>query len=161
MGGGEHLLNLIYKGVVAAIDDLADACVDNELGAGEARRDGDIDGAAGDAVAVVGGLANSVLLGVGAEALFEVIAAFCGGGATWATAIEAVLDAARRAVVAGRKDVIILHDDRAHMATAAVRALSDDLCNLHKVLVPTWARIKFFLLCGHWGYIIPYFCRAV
>ena len=149
----EHLLHLVDEGVVATIDDLLYAGVDDELRAGEAGGNRYVDRAARDGVAVVGGLADRVLLGVGAEAFLEMGPAFRRCRAARAAAGEAVLDAARSAVVAGGEDVVVLHHDRADAPAHAVAALRDDRRDLHEVLVPAWTRI--FDLFGHWLDIIP------
>ena len=142
----EHILHLVDEGIVAAIDDLLYAGVDDQLRASEARGNRDVDRAAGNGVAVVGGLANRVLLGVGAETLLEVRTALRRSGAAWATARKAVLDAARSAVVAGGKDVVVLHNDGTNRTAQAIAASGDDFRDLHKVLVPARTRI-FSLFC--------------
>ena len=149
----EHLLHLVDEGVVATIDDLLYAGVDDELRAGEAGGNRYVDCAARDGVAVVGGLADGVLLGVCAETFFEMRAALRRPGAPWAAACKAVLDTARSAVVAGGEDVVVLHDDSANRTAQAIAALGDDFRDLHKVLVP--ARTRIFGLFGHWFDIIP------
>src|SRR5574344_368339 len=106
----EHVADGVEEGVIAAVDDLLDARVDDELGAGEAGGDGDVDGGTGDGGAVIGGLADRVLLGVDAQALVEALAGWNLAGATGATAFEAVEGTARGAVVAGGEQVVVLHD---------------------------------------------------
>ena len=149
----EHLLHLVDESVVATVDDLLYAGVDDQLRASEARGNRDVDRAARDGVAVIGGLADRVLLGVSAEALLEVRAALRRPGAPRAAASKAVLHAARSAVVAGGEDVVVLHDDGANRTAQAIATLGDDFRDLHKVLVPAWTRI--FSLFGHWFDIIP------
>ena len=149
----EHLLHLVDESVVTTVDDLLNAGVDDQLRASEARGNRDVNRAARDGVAVIGRLADCVLLGVGAKALFEVRAALCRPGAPRAAAGKAVLDAARSAVVAGGKNVVVLHDDGTNRTAQAIAALGDDFRDLHKVLVP--ARTRIFGLFGHWFDIIP------
>ena len=143
----EHLLHLVDESIVATVDDLLNTGVDDKLRAGEARGNRDVNRAASDGVPVVGGLTDGVLLGVGAKALFEVRTALRRPGAPWTAACKAVLDAARSAVVAGREDVVVLHDDSANRTAQAIAALGDDFRDLHEVLVP--ARTRIFFLCRH------------
>ena len=149
----EHLLDLVDEGIVATVDDLLYPRVDDELGAREARRNRNVDRATGDGVAVVGGLADGVLLGVCAETFFEMRAALRRCRAARAAAGEAVLDAARSAVVAGGENVVVLHHDRADAPAQAVASPGDDFRDLHKVLVP--ARTRIFGFFGPWFDIIP------
>ena len=144
----EHINDGVQEGIVATIDDLFYSGVDNEFRAGEAWRNRNVNRAARDGGSVIRGLADRVLLSVGAKALLKVGSAFHMAGAPRATAIEAILDAARRAVVASRKNMVVLHDDGADMTAAAVRALRHDLRGLHEIVVPARTRI-IRLLCGH------------
>ena len=137
----EHFVHRVEKGVVAAVDDFANPRVDDEFRARQARGNRDVDRPALNAVPVVGGLADRILLGVGAEALVEMRPALRLPRAARTPAVEAVLHPARRSVVARGKDVVILHDDRPDMATAAVRALRHDLRDFHEVFVPSRTRI--------------------
>ena len=143
----EHLLHLVDEGIVAAIDDLLYAGVDDQLRASEARGNRDVDRAASDGIAVVGGLADCVLLSVGAKAFLEVRTALRRPGAPWAATSKAVLDAARSAVVASGEDVVVLHDDGTNRTAQAIAAPGDDFRDLHKVRVP--ARTRIFGLFGH------------
>src|SRR5712691_2252130 len=52
-----------------------------------------------------------------------------------ATAVQTVRHALGRAVVAGRNDPILSHDDRAHLSAQAIRLLADGHGNCHIVLV--------------------------
>ena len=100
-GGLEHLLDRVEERIVAPIDDFPEPGVDDQFRARQARGYSDVDCATGDGVAVVGGLADCVLLGMGAKAFLEMRAAFNLAGAARTTAGKAVGNAARRAIVAG------------------------------------------------------------
>ena len=76
----EQVLDVVEKGVVAAVDDLAYARVDDQLRAREAGGNGYVDRCALYGVAVQGGLADRVLLGMDAQALLQVAAALRGLG---------------------------------------------------------------------------------
>jgi hypothetical protein len=81
-----------------AVDDPSDAHVDDELGAGEARRVGATQGTPSEALPVVGGLDDSALLGADAPAGDR------GGTASPAgvvAAVPAVLEPGGRFAVAG------------------------------------------------------------
>ena len=66
----EHLLDGVEKRrIVAAVNDFLDAGVDDELGAGEAGGDRDVDRGARDVHPVTRRLADCVLLGMYAQAL--------------------------------------------------------------------------------------------
>lgn len=143
----EYLLDGIQECVVASVDDLLDARVDDELRAGEARRERHVDGASGNCDSVMGRLADRVLLGVRAKTLVQPHSALDIACAARASAFKAVLHSARRSVVAGGEDVVVLHDDGPHVAARAVRALRHHMGYLHEVFVPAWTRI--FRLAFH------------
>ena len=139
-GLGEDGLRLLGDGILLVVDDLADARVDDHLGAHEAGRERDVDRRALRRDAVVGGLRDGVLLGVRADALAEPGAARRVGGAARAAALVAVADAARRAVVAGRDDAAVLHDHGGDVAARAVAARLHAVRDVHEVGVPVGAR---------------------
>ncbi len=132
--------------VLLVVDDFDDAGVDDHFGAGKAWGEGDIDGCLADADAVVGGLGDGVLLGVGADAVAERGPGGGIAGASIAAAIAAVANAARGAVVAGRDDAAVLDDDGGHLAATAVSTCFDDVGDIHEVGVPIGA-IEY--LCAH------------
>ena len=137
----EHVLHRVEERVLARVDDLLDAGVDEKLRAREARRDRDVRRPPVDGVPVLGRLADRVLLGVDAEALVEMRAALRLPRAARTPPFEAVLHVVRGAVVAGREDVAVLDDHRADMTARAVRARGDDVRQRHEVLVPARTRI--------------------
>ena len=87
-------------------------------------------------MAVQGGLADGVLLGMNAQALLQVAAALRGMGAARTSAGEAVDDAVGGSVVAGGEYVAVAHDHRRDVAARAVRTRSHDPGDVHEVLVP-------------------------
>ena len=156
----EEFLHGVQERIVPSVDDLADAGVDDQLCAGEARRNGDVYRGALDGVAVQGGLADGVLLGVDAEALLEVRSAFRRMGATRAAAGEAVYDAVGRSVVAGGEYVAVPHDHCGDMSPGAVRARCHHLGDVHEVRVPVRARI-FDGLCHMNEYYTKFFAAVL
>ena len=138
----EHLLDGVEKRrIVAAVNDFLDAGVDDELGAGEARRERDVDRRARHVDAVARSLADRVLLGVHAQALLEVRPAPGRSGAARAPARKAVLHAVRGSVVARREYVPVAHDHRRDVAPHAVRTRRHDVGDVHEVFVPAGTRI--------------------
>ena len=129
-------LGLCIEGILARVDDLADAGVDDHLRAGQARGKRDVDGGAGQANAVIGRLADGVLLGVDADALVQRGPALHIAGTTRAPALKAVANAARRAVVARRDNAAVGHDHRGHLPARAVRSHPHDLGDLHEIGIP-------------------------
>ena len=143
----EDVLDRVEKGVLARIDDLPDPSVDKELRTRQARRNRHIRRRPVDGVAVLGRLADRILLGMDAQALVEMLAALRLARATRAPALEAVPDAVGSSVLARRKDVAVADDYRADMATRAVRTRCDDVRQLHEVFIP--ARTRIFDLLRH------------
>ena len=143
----ENIFDRIKKRVIAAVHHLGDTGVDDEFSARKTRRDGDVDGGVFDGVTVKRGLADGVLLGVDAKALFKMAAAPGGVRAARTAAGEAVFDAVGSTVVAGGQNMPVADDDRPDMAARAVRACRDHLGDIHEILVPAGTRIC--CLFGH------------
>lgn len=139
-GDLEHLFDRVEKSVVTAVDDLLEPGVDDQFGAREARRDGDVDRSARDGTAVERRLTDGVLLGVGAQTFIEVGSAFGRPVAARTAAVEAVFDASGSTVVTGRENMVVLHDHRPDIAAAAIGTFRHYRGDFHKIFIParTW-----------------------
>jgi len=53
-----------------------------------------------------------------------------------ATNVQAVFQARRGSIIAGRQDFLVFHEDRADMPPQACRALGDKMSDIHEILFP-------------------------
>lgn len=140
-GGQEDARRLAVHAVPLAVDDLADADLDDLDAAGEAGAGVAVEHAA-VADALAAGLEQGVLLGVQAEAGGEGGAAGeVAGVAARAAAVHAVGQAPRRAVVAGGDDAALAVDENA--ADGALHAVAPprgERRERHEVAVPPRAQ---------------------
>src|SRR4029077_18774849 len=131
------------------VEDPLDAGIDEHLEAVDARRVRDVDAGVADAGAVLRRLRDRVDLGVdAAEAVLLDLAARSGGAIDETPDVEAVRQARRRSVVARREDVLVTHDDGAHLRAQAGRALGDLPGDREEVLVPGRSRAHDTILMG-------------
>src|SRR5213593_4228344 len=126
--------------VLALVEDAADARVDEHLQAVNAGRVRDVDVGIADAGAVLRRLRDGVDLGVdGAKAVLLRLARGRARSVDETTRLRAVRQPGRRAVVAGRQDVLVAHDHRAHLGARAGGALRHLARDGEEVLMPARA----------------------
>ncbi len=144
LGLGKQGTGLLVEGVLFVVDNLFNPGVDDHLRAGEAGAERHVDGGIFRGDTVIGGLREAILLGVGADAVAEAASRGRGARATRATAVHAILDATRRAIVAGGDDAAVFDDDSRNAATGAVAACADNVRDVHEVRVPVRTAIARF-----------------
>ena len=142
----KHLLDGVEKSIVAAVDDFFNAGIDNKLSACKTRRNRNINCRPSNRDTIIRSLADGILLSMRAETLVKMSSAFNLPGTPGTTAVEAVFNSTRSAVVPGRKNMVVFHYDGTYMTPHTVGTLGDDMGRLHEIIVPTRTRINDFLL---------------
>src|SRR5581483_7777566 len=121
VGVAEHLLERLPL-VLVLVEDAADARVDEHLQAVDARRVRDVDVGVADRGAVLRRLRDRIDLGVDrAEAVLLDLAGRRPRRVDEAADVDAVRETRRRAVVAGREDVLVAHDHGPDLRSQARR----------------------------------------
>jgi len=116
----EQAKRTVVEGVIHVVDDLADTGVDDHLGALKAGRECRIDDGVFQRNTVIRRLDDRVFFAVRAEALVECCSRQGQVVATRATPFIAISSAARRAVISGRNDTLVLDDDGGHLSLHAI-----------------------------------------
>jgi hypothetical protein len=96
---------------------------------------------------------NSILLSVTADAGIYTVARWNIGRTPGASTVAAVRDTHWSAVIAGADNVHILYDHGADLPPGAVRALGDDVGNIHEVLIPRGSIHRICLQYGRVKYL--------
>ena len=134
-------------GILAKADEPGYFCIDQHLGTEDARRMRTIDCASLKANPVEGRLDDRILLGMDASAYFVPGSVRYAHLVSETTKLKAVFEARGGAIVAGGKDVLILHCRCPHMVPATGRAFSYDGSYLQEILVNGWPT---YLLHAGW-----------
>src|SRR3990170_5349369 len=130
--------HLLRQGVGIAVlkDDLFHARINDHLRADAARLVRAVERCAFDAGTVFGGLDDRVLLGMEPAAYLVPLAGRNAEFFPQASALGAVLNAGGRAVVAGSKDISVLHDNGPDLPAEARGAPLHEVRDLHEIFIP-------------------------
>ena len=134
-GFAQHVNRQIVR-VILAVVDVADAAVDEHLGAQSAGVRGAVEFRALNADAVDGGLNDDVLLGMEPAADFVALARRDAETLAQAACLQAVGHASGRAVVACGKNALVLDGNGADLASGAGGAFTDEIGDIHEIVWP-------------------------
>ena len=132
--GAAEELDAVVEAVLLVVDDALDAGLDDELGALDAGRGGDVERGTVAVVAAAGELGDGVGLGVENVGLGDVV-----------VVLADVLEAAGGTVVAVADDHLLFDDEGADLTTPAVGVLGPDARHTEVALVEGGLFWGFFL----------------
>ena len=133
---GEERAGLVAEGVFLVVDDFDNPRIDDHLRTGQAGAQRHVEDAAPYGDAMIRRLHDGVFLGVGTNAIAEPASRRGVTSTPHTTAVIAILNAPRRAVVSRRDNPLVLDDNRRHLPSPAVTPRLHHMGNAHKILIP-------------------------